>query len=107
MILQASTWNAVRRSRRASKKGETPCPVMPDKRKILCQDNSKSDTNSPCCLEHCNITQSIFRPASRRGRRRIDTKGGAPGGGDKKGLGETLIPTCGRWGIFSLGSLAP
>ena len=38
MILQATTWNAVRRSRRASKKGETPCPVMPDKRKILCQD---------------------------------------------------------------------
>src|SRR6266403_6247806 len=85
MILQASTWNAVRRSRRASKKGETPCPVMPDKRKILCQDNSKSDTNSPCCLEHCNITQSIFRPASRRERLGKHTKGDRRDGGLKMG----------------------
>ncbi len=75
MILQASTWNAVRRSRRASKKGETPCPVMPDKRKILCQDNSKSDTNSP---------------ASRRERLGKHAKGDRRDGGLKMGWAKPL-----------------
>jgi hypothetical protein len=48
MIFQARTWNAVTSSRRASKKGETPCPVMPDTAQNSMPDNLQTDMTENC-----------------------------------------------------------